>query len=84
MLHAAERLHTAMPAGAKATWVTEISWSTRPPNPKAVPIQTEARWQEQAFYNLWKQLVSTVLWWQIVDSLPASNYEDATRAASTT
>jgi hypothetical protein len=74
VLHAAENLHTTMPAGAKGNWVTETSWDTDPPDPNGVPIQEQARWMEQAFYNLWKQGVSTILWFQIVDSPPIPNY----------
>ncbi len=67
VLHAAERLGTSMPHGPKGNWVTETSWDTDPPDPHGVPINEQARWLEQALFNLWKQGVSTVLWWQIVD-----------------
>jgi hypothetical protein len=82
VLHAAESLHTAMPAGAKGNWVTETSWDTDPPDPGGVPIQKQARWMEQAFYNLWNQGVSTVLWWQIEDSPPVPNYSSTYQAGT--
>lgn len=82
VLHAAESLHTAMPAGAKGNWVTETSWDTDPPDPNGVPIQKQARWMEQAFYNLWNQGVSTVLWWQIEDSPPIPNYSSTYQAGT--
>jgi hypothetical protein len=82
VLHAAEKLGTAMPAGPKGNWVTETSWDTNPPDPNGVPIQEQARWMEQAFYNLWKQGVSTVLWWQIEDSPPIPNYASTYQAGT--
>jgi hypothetical protein len=82
VLHAAESLHTAMPTGAKGNWVTETSWDTDPPDPSGVPIQTQARWMEQAFYNLWNQGVGTVLWWQIEDSPPIPNYSSTYQAGT--
>ena len=82
VLHAAEKLGTTMPAGTKGNWVTETSWDTNPPDPNGVPIQEQARWMEQAFYNLWEQGVSTVLWWQIEDSPPIPNYSSTYQAGT--
>jgi hypothetical protein len=82
VLNAAEKLRTTMPAGVKGNWVTETSWDTDPPDPNGVPIQEQARWIEQAFYNLWKQGVSTVLWWQIEDSPPIPNYASTYQAGT--
>jgi hypothetical protein len=82
VLNASEKLGTALPAGTKGNWVTETSWDTDPPDPNGVPIQTQARWMEQAFYNLWKQGVSTVLWFQLVDSPPIPNYASTYQAGT--
>jgi hypothetical protein len=82
VLHAAEKLGTTLPAGSKGNWVTETSWDTKPPDPNGVPVQKQARWMEQAFYNLWKQGVSTVLWWQIEDSPPIPNYASTYQAGT--
>ncbi len=82
VLHAAERLGTAQPRGRKGDWVTETSWDTNPPDPHGIPIQKQARWLEQALYNLWKQGVSTVLWWQIQDSPPIPNYAASYQAGT--
>jgi hypothetical protein len=82
VLHAAEKIGTAVPRGAKGNWVTETSWDTDPPDPDGVPINEQALWLEQALYNLWKQGVSTVLWWQIEDSPPVPSYS-ATYQAGT-
>ena len=69
-----------MPHGPKGNWVTETSWDTDPPDPHGVPINEQARWLEQALFNLWKQGVSTVLWWQIVDAPPIPNYASTYQA----
>ncbi|MDA8069475.1 MAG: hypothetical protein M0T77_12840 [Actinomycetota bacterium] len=74
VLRAAQKLHTAMPAGPKGNWVTETSWNTKPPNPRGVPVAEDARWLEQALYILWQQGVSHVLWWQLSDSPPDPTY----------
>jgi hypothetical protein len=80
LLRAAERFHTVLPAGPKGNWVTEFSWDTKPPDPQAVPINTEAHWLEQALYVLWRQGVNTILWFQLVDSPPIPNYSSTYQA----
>ena len=80
VLRAAQQAGTVMPHGVKGNWVTEISWDTDPPDPQGVPIQEESRWLEQSLYLLWKQGVSTILWWQLVDSPPIPNYADTYQA----
>jgi len=42
-----------------------------------VPIEQQARWYEQALYELWRQGVDTVLLLQLVDSPPIPNYATA-------
>jgi hypothetical protein len=80
VLSAAERAGHVLPSGAKRLWVTEISWDSSPPDPDGVPIVQQARWVEQAMYVLWSQGVSTVLWYQIVDSPPIPNYASTYQA----
>jgi hypothetical protein len=67
VLRAAERADRVLPRGSKPFWVTEIAWDTSP-GPDSVPVQTQARWLEQAMFILWRQGVSNVLWFQIRDS----------------
>ena len=74
VVRAAERAGRVLPRGPKPFWTTEISWDTNPPDPNGVPIQTQARWLEQAMYVLWRQGVSNVLWLQIRDSPPIPSY----------
>ena len=73
-LHAAERWHRILPAGPKGLWVTEISWDSDPPDPNGVPVQTQARWCEQAMDALWREGVGTILFLAIVDAPPIPNY----------
>jgi hypothetical protein len=80
VLHAAERVGHVDPGGPKQLWDDEISWDSRPPDPDGVPIQTQARWLEQALYELWRQGVDTVLWFQIADTAPVPNYADTYQA----
>ncbi len=70
-LSAARRLHHTS-GGHKTVIVTEFSWDSNPPDPHGVPIQTQARWLEDAFYVLWSQGVHTALWWRLTDEDPGS------------
>lgn len=74
VLRAAVRAGHVLPRGPKQLWVSEIGWSSNPPNPQAVPIMQDARWLEQAFFVLWSQGVDTVLPLEIGDPAPIPNY----------
>jgi hypothetical protein len=69
VLQAGEQAGTARPRGHKQIWSTEISWDSTPPSHLAdsVPVAKQARYLEQALYELWRQGVSTVLWDAIRD-----------------
>jgi hypothetical protein len=74
VLRAAQRQGRVLPRARKRVWVTEMSWDSSPPDPQGVPVQTQARWLEQAFYVLWRQGVDTVLWFQVRDQPPNPSY----------
>ena len=57
------RVLRAHSAGSKPIWVTEIDWDSKP-DPAAVSLAQQARYLAQAFYELWRQGVSHVLWYQ--------------------
>ncbi len=80
VLSAAEHDGRALPRGRKQMWVTEYSWDSDPPDPHGVPIQTQARWLEQAMYMLWRQGADTVLWLELVDAPPIPNYASTYQA----
>lgn len=73
-LRAAERLHLVGGPKRHAVWVTEVSWDSSPPDPQGVPARKQALWLQQTFYLLWKQGVSTVLWYLIGDAPPIPSY----------
>jgi hypothetical protein len=73
-LAVAQRTGRALPHVHHRVWVTEFGWSSKPPNPRAVPMMKRARWIEQAFYELWRQGIDTVTWYLIVDQAPVPSY----------
>jgi hypothetical protein len=84
-LHRAETLHLAGGPTRHQLWVTEVSWDSNPPDPRGVPVATQARWLEETLYLLWRQGVSTLLWFLIKDAPPipdyASTYQSGTYLA---
>lgn len=69
---AARRLHRVLPAGPKPFWITEIDWPTTPPDttstdPDAVSLSVQARYLSLAFYELWQEGISHVLWYLVQD-----------------
>jgi hypothetical protein len=61
-LRAAERLHTVAGRRHHQLWATEIWWESNPPDAdRGVPLETHARYVEQALYLLWKQGVKVVV-----------------------
>jgi hypothetical protein len=76
VLNVAVRDGHVLPRGPKAFWVTELGWSSNPPNPapKAVPIPKDARWLQDAMYILWRQGVMTILPLEIGDPPVVANY----------
>jgi hypothetical protein len=50
-----------------ALWVTEISWDTKPPDPKGVPNALHARWVSEMLYRLWRLDIGSVTWFQLQD-----------------
>lgn len=77
IIRAGERAGHLLPHGHKPLWLTELAWNSKPPNPGGVPVGQQARWYEQAFYELWRQGVSAVLLLQLVDAPPIPNYATA-------
>jgi hypothetical protein len=48
-------------------WVTEFSWDSKPPDPRALPASLHARWTSEALYRMWQNGVSVVAWFRIQD-----------------
>jgi hypothetical protein len=63
----ARRTGRLKPRGRKPLWATEIWWDSRPPDPGGVRELRHARYLAEAFFVLWKQGVSTAVWFHIRD-----------------
>lgn len=48
-------------------WVTGVSYRSRPPDPRGIPLQTHARRLEHAFELLWRAGVDTITWSGVSD-----------------
>lgn len=67
LLTTAWRLHRIDAARRPPLWVTEFSWDTNPPDPKALPIGLQARWTSEALYHMWADGVPVVTWFLLRD-----------------
>jgi hypothetical protein len=70
LLGEAERLRTALPAGGKPVWVTELNWESAPQARGGVPVGLQAQWVSRALHRLWVAGVSLVTWQFLVDPFP--------------
>ena len=73
VLRAAVSAGHVLPSASKKVWITEIAWSSNPPNVSGVPLATDARWYEQSMYVLWRQGVRTVMSLELGDPPNISN-----------
>ncbi len=67
LLMAAYRAHHVVTTAKPGFWVTEFSWDTNPPDPKAVPIKLQSRWTAEALYVMWKVGITVVTWLELRD-----------------
>jgi hypothetical protein len=68
MLDAAVRAgHVAARGGRPEFWVTEFSWDSKPPDPKAVPTRLLERWVPEALYRMWQSGVTLATWFTLRD-----------------
>jgi len=71
LLRRAEALGTALPAGPKPVWATELNWESAPQSPRGVAPGLQARWTSRALHRLWIAGVGLVDWQFLVDPYPA-------------
>jgi hypothetical protein len=71
LLQTAEQLGAIASAHPVQFWVTEVGWSTNPPNKHGVPLNLEARWVAESMYQMWRSGVTLGVWFQLSD-LPTS------------
>ncbi len=48
-------------------WITEIGWSSNPPNKHGVPMKLETRWVGESYYQLWKSGATLGTWFLLQD-----------------
>jgi hypothetical protein len=70
LLGEAERMHTALPAGGKRVWVTELNWESAPQAPGGVAPGVQAQWVSRALHRLWVAGVGLATWQFLVDPFP--------------
>ena len=75
VLDAAQRVHHIVSnQGRPRFWVTEFSWDSSPPDPRAVPMGLLTRWTSEALYQMWRNGVTMVTWFQLRDDPIATSY----------
>ena len=73
-LRAAERMGHIIGESPTRFWVTEFSWDSSPPDPGAVPVSLLKRWVAHALYAMWRNGVSLVTWFTLVDEDPKGSF----------
>jgi hypothetical protein len=67
VLNTAIKKHHVVSSQKVRLLVTEISWDSKPPDPKGVPMSMEARWISEMLYRMWSSGVSMVSWYRLTD-----------------
>jgi hypothetical protein len=75
LLQMAQRLGAIASAQPVKLWVTEVGWSTNPPNKHGVPIRLETRWVAESMYQMWKSGVTLGTWFLLQDRPIHTAYE---------
>jgi hypothetical protein len=75
LLATAWRLGRITAKSPPALWVTEISWDTNPPDPKALPLTTQARFTSEALYRMWSDGVAVITWFLLRDQPLSSSFQ---------
>jgi hypothetical protein len=66
--------NVAARGGRPEFWVTEFSWDSRPPDPKAVPQPLLNRWVAEGLYRMWSSGVSLVTWFTLRDQPMSTSF----------
>jgi len=72
LLRAAVKLHRIVSSHPVQFWVTEFSWDTAPPRPKAAPLGLQARWTAESLHQMWSSGVTLATWF-LIEDLPSPN-----------
>jgi len=73
LLLAAVKARHAVSRHTVRFWVTEFSWDTNPPDPRALPVKLQSRWVAEALYRMWKLGIGLVTWLQLRDGAYPGN-----------
>jgi hypothetical protein len=66
-IRSAERAGTVLPRRRHPIWVSELWWLTKPPHPFGVAPAKQASYIQGSFYELWRQGVDALIWYQLAD-----------------
>jgi hypothetical protein len=75
VLRVASLTRRLLPRGPKPIWANEIGWDSSPPDPAGVPLAREARYLSQTLYELWRQGISHVMWYEAHDLGAPARFE---------
>lgn len=84
LLQTAWKLGAISAAKPPQFWVTEVGWSSNPPNTKGVPVGLEARWVAETFYEMWKSGVTVGTWFLLQDEPKSTPFQSGLYAISNT
>lgn len=70
VLDAAWKLGHISASSEPSIWVTEFSWNADPPSARGVPTGLLERWIPEAMYQMWRNRVTVLTWFLLVDSAP--------------
>lgn len=69
------RAGNVAPRAPKQIWATEMSWDTRPPDPRGISPQRQALYAAGSMYMLYKQGVDALIWWNLRDDARDRGYQ---------
>src|SRR5262249_48194961 len=75
LLQTAQRLGAITSAKPVQFWVTEVGWSSNPPNKHGVPIGLETRWVAESMYQMWTSGVAVGTWFLLEDRPTTSPFQ---------
>src|SRR5580765_1688006 len=67
LLQTAQHLGAIVSARPVQFWVTEVGWSSNPPNKHGAPIGLETRWVAESMYQMWRSGVTVGMWFLLRD-----------------
>jgi hypothetical protein len=75
LLQTAVQLGAIVSAKPLQFWVTEVGWSSNPPNKRGAPIALETRWVAESMYQMWKSGVTVGTWFLLQDQPISTSFQ---------